>query len=114
MPRARALEISQPPAFFLAGPARQARLTFHGHHVGASGARLPALAVLYGHPALDLFLATERAFSDHLAEGRTPDAFRARVVLQGRRRRRHEGAGRWEFASDRGRLLSALDLADAA
>lgn len=87
------LETSRPLTFSLHGPARQARLNFQGRQVGGLGDGRPVLAVLYGHPALDVFLASEQAFSAHVSDG---------------------GQGAWEFAADGRCQLSALDLSAAA
>lgn len=95
-----------PPSFSLHG-IRQPRLTIRGRRAEGPGAGLPALAVLYGDRALDLFLATEQAFSRHLEEQGPNTPFRPRLDLAGRWRRRDGGQGAWEFAAEGGSLRSS-------
>lgn len=114
MQRTLSLETTSPPSFSIHGPTRQARLTFHGRQIGGPGDGRPVLAVLYGFSAFDVFLASEQAFSDHVAEGGTLETFRARFDLKGRWRRRDGGQGAWEFAADSARRLPLLDPAHAA
>jgi len=51
-----AIVSNRPPSFSLHG-IRQPRLTIRGRRIEDPGAGLPALAVLYGECAPDLFLA---------------------------------------------------------